>query len=158
MNKNVQFLLAIVLVVAGLFGKQALELLNSVDVVLPNPVPVVVVDEPTDTYKNMVKDIVSIDIKKDHAKLISDFFLEVASVIEDDPGFLKTTEQFRNFNTMAGQLNFSGTDMKGLYPNLGQKIDDAFMMAVGKENSKLEGEKRAGLVSVLKAIAWGVNQ
>lgn len=162
MSKQTRLLAAFVLVIAGLFGEGIWDAVkNNVDInIWPKPdTPVVVpVDEPSLQYQDMVRDIVAIDIKKEHADVIAPFFAEVASVIETDPGFLKTTGQFRDFNVMAGQLHFAGTEIKGAYPTLGQSVDAAIIAAIGRENVPLTDEKRSNLVKILEAISWSMHQ
>lgn len=157
MNKQAKLFVAFILVLAGAFGEQGLEFLKNINVV-PQPTPVVIVEEPSEPYKSMVEDIVSVKISKNDSQVISTFFLELASVIETDPGFLKTTGQFYDFNTTAGGLNFSGLGLKDKYPTLGESIDTALAEAIGKENVQLDDGKRKSLVSVLRAVSWGVNQ
>lgn len=162
MTKQTRLLAAFVLVISGLFGEDILDFVkNNVDVnIWPTKpdTPVVVVDDPSLQYQDMVSNVVAIDIKGEHADVIAPFFAEVASVIETDPGFLKTTGQFRDFNVMAGQLNFAGTEIKGAYPTLGQSIDEAIIAAIGRENTSLTDEKRGNLVNILEAISWGVRK
>lgn len=160
MSNKAKLMTAIVLVLTGLFGEPIFDFVkDNVDIKLwPDEAPVVVVDEPSLQYQDMVSKVVAIDIKKEHANIIAPFFAEVASVIETDPGFLKSTGQFRDFNTMAGQLNFSGLNMKDEYPDLGESIDLSIIAAIGKKNEPLSSEKRKNLVSILRAISWGVRQ
>jgi len=158
MNKKTRLIAAVALVIAGLFGEPIFDYVKSVNIGGPDKPVVVVVDEPSLQYQDMVKPIVDIEIKKEHAALIAPFFAEVASVIETDPGFLKSTGQFRDFNTMSGQLHFGGMDMKGEYPKLGELVDAAIISAIGKKNEPLDGDKRKSLVSILRAISWGVRE
>jgi hypothetical protein len=160
MSKRNRLVAAVVLIVAAIFGEQALDFVKNIDFTIFKPdTPVVVpVDEPSLEYKALVKDIVAIDIAKEDAAVVQAFFSELASVIESDPGFLKTTGQFRDFNVMAGAMNFAGLDMKDKYPALGEDIDQALIDAIGKENVSLDQTKRQNLVSALRAVAWGVTQ
>lgn len=147
------------LVVAGLFGEQAMGFVKTLNIDWGGTSnPEVVVVEPAAEYKEMVKPIVDIDFSKEHEKAISGYFNEVASVLENDPGFVKTTGQFRDFNIMAGQLNFTGTGLKDAYPNFGELVDEGIIEAIGIENKSLSKENRDSLVSVLRAIAWSVQQ
>jgi len=157
MSKTTRLVAAAALVVAGLFGEPIFNVVKN-NVNFGPDKPVVVVEEPSLKHQDMVKSIVDIEIKEEHASLISPFFAEVASVIETDPGFLKSTGQFRDFNKMSGQLHFAGMDMKGEYPKLGESIDSAIASAIGKKNEPLDGDKRKTLVSILRAISWGVNK
>jgi hypothetical protein len=160
MSKRNRLIAAVLLIVVAVFGEQALDFAKNVDVSIfrPDTSVVVSVDEPSLEYKALVEDIVAIDIVKEDAIIIQAFFLELASVVENDPGFLKTTGQFRDFNVMSGAMNFAGLDLKDKYPALGEDIDQALTDAVGKENVPLDDKKRENLVSALRAVAWGAVQ
>lgn len=157
MNKNARLLAAFVLCLTGLFGEQALDAVKNIDIGGPDE-PDVVIVEPAQKYKDMVQPLVAIDFSDEHSDAISGYFNEVASVLENDPGFVKNTGQFREYNVMAGQLHFTGSGLKDVYPNLGKMVDDALIKAIGKENSQLTQEKRDSLVAVLRAVAWSVKQ
>jgi|15BtaG_2_1085339.scaffolds.fasta_scaffold00126_31 hypothetical protein len=158
MNKKTRLIAAFILVLTGLFGEQLVQWAKDNVDFTPNTPDVVVVDEPSDLYQKMVKNVVDIDISKEHSSVLRPFFVEMASVIETDPGFLKSTGQFREFNIMAGAMNFAGQDIKGIYPDLGEAIDKAVISAIGKENIPLDGDRRERLVKILTAISWGTSQ
>jgi hypothetical protein len=98
------------------------------------------------------------DIAREDAVEISAFFTELADVVKNDPGFVKTTGVFREFNMTAGGLNFAGTDLKNKYPDLGEEIDAAIIASIGIESVPLDANKRGELVKCLKAIAWATSQ
>lgn len=157
MSKTMRVILAAVLCFTALFGESVLEFIkNNVEIV--DNTPSVDVDEPSLTYKEVVKDIVSIDIDKEDAKQISDFFIELASVVNSDPGFIQTTGNFREFNMTAGGLNFAGLELKNKYPELGEQIDLCIIASIGKEDQSLTDSKRKSLVDCLNAVAWAVHQ
>ena len=162
MNKRNRLTAAVLLIITAVFGEQALDFVKNVDIIIFQPdTPVVVVvpvDEPSLEYKTLVQDIVAVDIAKEDATIIQAFFLELASVVKNDPGFLKTTGQFRDFNVMSGAMNFAGSDLKDKYTALGEDIDQALIDAIGKENVSLDQTKRQNLVSALRAVAWGATQ
>ena len=120
--------------------------------------PSVNVVEPSLAYKTAVKDIIKINISKEDAKQISDFFLELGDVVYADPGFIQTTGNFREFNMTAGGLNFAGLELKGKYPELGAEIDAVIINSIGSEDQTLTDSKRSELVKCLNAIAWAVHQ
>ena len=97
------------------------------------------------------------DIELKDAELISAFYLELADVIDKDDTIIDSTGQFRNLNTFAGVLHFN-TSLLGKYDSLGENIDSAIVNAIGKENVKLDENKRQDLVDVLNAIAWSATQ
>lgn len=156
MSNTIKLVLAVLLTVAALFGEQVVEIIkNNIEIV---NTPSVNVDEPTLEYKTLVQKIVDIDIEKEDARQISDFFLEVSDVVTSDPGFLDSTGKFREFNIKSGGLNFAGLELKDKYPNLGEEIDTAVVNTIGLEDSALTDEKRKDLCDCLNAIAWGVHQ
>ena len=156
MSKKIRLILALILVGASLFGEKIIEIVkNNVEIV---NVPSVNVDEPTLEYKTLVKNLTNMDIEKDHARQISDFFLELSDVGWSDPGFLDSTGKFREFNIKSGGLNFAGLELKDKYPLLGEEIDKVIINTIGLEDSELTDEKRKNLRDCLNAVAWGVHQ
>tara|TARA_R100000008_G_scaffold18244_2_gene9151 strand:+ start:422 stop:892 length:471 start_codon:yes stop_codon:yes gene_type:complete len=156
MSKTIRLILALILAGASLFGEQIIEVIkDNVEIV---NVPSVNVDEPALEYKTLVKNITAIDIQKEDAKQISDFFLELADVVWSDPGFLDSTGKFREFNIKSGGLNFAGLELKDKYPSLGEEIDTVVINTIGLEDSELTDEKRKNLRDCLNAVAWGVHQ
>ena len=153
MSKNLRLTLAAVLLVIGLFGESILSFVqDNVEVInVPSK------NSPTLEYKTLVQPITDLDIEEKDAKQISDFFYELSSVVKTDPGFLKTTGVFREFNMRAGGLNFAGFDMKNKYSSLGEEIDRAIADTLGLEDVSLTQEKREDLCKCLDAIAWSVN-
>lgn len=151
-------ILAALLCFTAFFGESILDFVkNNVEIVDDTPaVPLLV--EPSMTYKELVKNIVNMDIEKSDAKQISDFFSELSSVVNNDPGFIKTTGEFRQFNMTAGGLNFAGIELKNKYPNLGEEIDEAIGNSIGMQDQELSSDKRSELIKCLNAIAWAVYQ
>jgi len=159
MSKGVKIILLIVLVIGGLWGEKIVDLVkNNVEIVLPSPTPTVPIDEPSIAFKSAVLPISELYITPADASQISNFFLELASVVKNDPGFIVSTSIFREFNITSGGLNFAGTTLKNKYPNLGEMIDTTIVLTVGKESVPLDPAKRSDLVDCLKAIAWAVHQ
>ena len=155
MSKKLRLILAAVLLVIGLFGEGILSFIkDNVEIV---NIPSTNIDTPTAKYKTLVQPITDIDIEKQDAKEMSDFFSELSSVVDTDPGFVKTTGVFREFNIRAGGLNFSGLKLKDKYPSLGEEIDKAIVSTIGKEDSVLTDSKRKELCNCLNAIAWSVT-
>lgn len=155
MSEKLRLILAGVLVFVGLFGQQIFSFVKE-NVEIVN-IPSVEKEEPNLTYKTLVQDITDLDIEPQDARQLGDFFSELADVVKTDPGFIKTTGVFRDFNVRAGGLNFAGLEIKNKYPSLGQEIDGAIMDTLGDQDVSLTDEKRKELVDCLNAIAWGVN-
>ena len=155
MSDTLKLILAGILVVASLFGENVVEIIKTIDI---GNSPSVDIVEPSVSYRDVVKEIVAVDIEKKDAQQISDFFSELASVVENDLGLIKTTKNFRDFNVLAGGLNFAGLELKDKYPSLGEHIDQSIVASVGKENEPLSPDKRSNLVECLRAIAWAAHQ
>tara|TARA_B100002019_G_scaffold22370_1_gene17006 strand:- start:178 stop:648 length:471 start_codon:yes stop_codon:yes gene_type:complete len=155
MSAKLRLILAGVLVFVGLFGQQIFSFVKE-NVEIVN-IPSVEKEEPNLTYKTLVQDITDLDIEPQDARQLGDFFSELADVVKTDPGFIKTTGVFRDFNVRAGGLNFAGLEIKNKYPSLGQEIDGAIMDTLGDQDVSLTDEKRKELVDCLNAIAWSVN-
>ena len=153
-DKTSKIILVVVLVFACLVGKPIIEALQGAEVTPVEPKVV----EPSLTNKTLVQALTLLDIDKKDKKQLSDYFLTLADVVKTEPGLIKTTEQFKNFNSIAGQLNFTGLDLKDKYANLGESIDEIIIATLGKENEDLTQEARTSLVNVLNAISWGFNQ
>jgi len=153
-DKTSKIILVVVLVFACLVGKPIIEALQGAEVTPVEPKVV----EPSLTNKTLVQELTLLDIDKKDKKQLSDYFLTLADVVKTEPGLIKTTEQFKNFNSIAGQLNFTGLDLKDKYANLGESIDEIIIATLGKENEDLTQEARTSLVNVLNAISWGFNQ
>ena len=156
MSKTVKLFLALLLALGAVFGEQILSVIKE-NIEIVNT-PSIDTSEPSLEYKTLVKDIVSVDIEEEDAKQISDFFSELSDIVQNDPGFIETTGNFREFNTKAGGLNFSGLKLKNKYPSLGEEIDEVLSNAIGLEDSSLTQKKRENLCECLMAIAWGVHQ
>ena len=115
------------------------------------------VDEPSDALKEDVAGISDLVVGEsadvDRIRL-AQFYAQLSNIIRNEPGMLKNTEQFRTFNSTAGQINFAGISLKGRYDGLGQAIDEAIANAIGLENVSLDVDRRDDLSKVLAAISW----
>jgi hypothetical protein len=158
MSNNIKLVLVIALLVGGIWGGQIIEFVK-------NNIPAVVVDDTNNTaipkpniaYQTLVEPLRQMEIDKKDAVEIRDFFWQLSQMIQHEPGFIKTTAQFREFNMVAGGLNFAGLEMKNKYPDLGEAIDSIIMDSIGKQNVPLDDDKRAKLYKTLHAIAWSVQ-
>ena len=155
MSKMTRLIIAGLLVAFAFFGDSIVENLRNID---EKENVVVNVVEPTEAWKQKVKNIVNLDMESADSMRISNFFSQCADVVQNDPGFITNTEIFREFNIVAGGLNFGGAEVKNKYPNLGELIDEAIVSAIGLENVDFTEQSRAELVQCLRAIAWAVHQ
>ena len=158
MSNNIKLVLVIALLIGGMWGKQIVELVK-------DNIPTIVIDDtnrtdipkPNVEYQTLVEPLSQMEIDKKDAVEIRDFFWQLSQMIQHEPGLIKTTAQFREFNMVAGGLNFAGLEMKNKYPDLGEAIDSIIMDSIGKENVPLDDDKRAKLYKTLHAIAWSVQ-
>ena len=154
-NKKYQIIFIVALVFISIAGKPIAKVLQGKEITPVDTTPQIV--EPSLTNKTLVENLISLDINKADKNQLRDYFLTLSDVVKTEPGLIKTTGQFREFNITAGGLNFAGLELKNKYPNLGEEIDGAITAAVGKENTTLTPEKRSNLSKVLQAIAWSVQ-
>lgn len=155
-DKTSKIILVVVLVFTCFIGKPIIEALQGTEVTPVDTKPEVI--EPSLTNKTLVKELILLDIDKKDKTQLRDYFFTLSDVVETEPGLIQTTEQFKNFNSIAGQLNFTGLDLKDKYTNLGESIDEIIIATLGKENADFTPEARTSLVNVLDAIAWSFNQ
>ena len=115
------------------------------------------VDEPSTALKEKVAGIsefvVGDDADDDKIRL-AQFYAQLSKIIRNEPGFLKTTGEFKQYNSTAGQINYAGISLKGKYAGLGQTIDQAIADQIGLENVELDVDKRDDLAKILAAISW----
>ena len=115
------------------------------------------VDEPSDALKEDVagiSDLVVGDDADDDKIRLAQFYAQLSHIVRNEPGFLKTTGQFREYNSTAGQINYAGLSLKGKYSGLGQAIDEAIVGQIGLENIELDVDRRDDLAKILAAVSW----
>jgi len=121
------------------------------------------VDEPSDILKQKVAGISDFVVgdsdetnqqANDDKVRLAQFYAQLSKIVREEPGFLKTTGQFKEYNSTAGQINFAGIPLKGKYNGLGQAIDQAIANQIGLENVELDVDKRDDLAKILAAISW----
>tara|TARA_B100001094_G_C18191838_1_gene807829 strand:+ start:2858 stop:3322 length:465 start_codon:yes stop_codon:yes gene_type:complete len=154
MSDKIRVALICLILAVGLFGEKAFDSLSEK---IDNSNTAVNVDEPSLENKDLVKDIVAVDFLSDDAELVSEYFIQLADVVERDDNIIESTGQFANFNLLSGVLYFDST-FADRYDNLGEMVEEAVENSVGLEDVSLTPDKRESLVETLRAIAWGVNQ
>ena len=115
------------------------------------------VDEPSDALKEDVagiSDLVVGDDADDDKIRLAQFYAQLSHIVRNEPGFIQTTGQFREYNSTAGQINYAGLSLKGKYSGLGQAIDEAIVGQIGLENIELDVDRRDDLAKILAAISW----
>jgi hypothetical protein len=157
MNNSVKLILIAILLLGGMWGERAVTFIkNNVPAILYNTDKTTIPD-PDIAYQALTKPLREMEIDPKDASEIRDFFWQLSQIIRHEPELIKTTEQFRAFNVVAGGLNFAGLEMKDKYPDLGEAIDKIIMDAIGKEDVPLDGTKREALYTILHAIAWSMK-
>lgn len=115
------------------------------------------VDEPSDALKEKVAGISELvvgDDADDDKVRLAQFYAQLSKIVRNEPGFLKTTGQFREYNSTAGQINYAGISLKGKYAGLGQAIDQAIVDQIGLESIELDIDRRDDLAKILAAVSW----
>lgn len=113
--------------------------------------------EPSEAMKSTVSGISALVVGKDadNDKIrLAQFYAQLSNIVRNEPGFIASTGQFKNYNSIVGQINFAGQSLKGKYTGLGQAVDNAIIKAVGQDNVSLDDAKRKDLADVLGAISW----
>ena len=157
MNNSVKLVLMAVLLLGGMWGEKAVTFIK-------NNVPAIIDDtdkrtipDPDAAHQALIQPLREMGVDPEDAAEIRDFFWQLSQIIRHEPELIKTTEQFRKFNMIAGGLNFAGLEMKNKYPDLGEAIDKIIMDAIGKEDVPLDDTKRETLYKILHAIAWSMK-
>ena len=159
MKDSTKLTIALGLVALGLMWPKIKEGLGPPDNFSSSTVNVVFekVDEPSDVLKEQVagiSDLVVGEDASDDKVRLAQFYAQLSKIVKDEPGFLKTTGQFKDYNSTSGQINYAGLSMKGKYSGLGQAIDQAIVDQIGLENVELDVDKRDDLAKILAAISW----
>lgn len=159
MKDSTKLTIALGLVALGLMWPKIKERLGPPDNFSSSTVNVVFekVDEPSDVLKEQVagiSDLVVGEDASDDKVRLAQFYAQLSKIVKDEPGFLKTTGQFKDYNSTSGQINYAGLSMKGKYSGLGQAIDQAIANQIGLENVELDIDKRDDLAKILAAISW----
>ena len=160
MKDSTKLSIGLLIVALGLFWPKIKESINLPDDSFGSSTVNVIfekVDEPSDALKEDVagiSDLVVGDDADDDKIRLAQFYAQLSHIVRKEPGFLKTTGQFREYNSTAGQINYAGLSLKGKYSGLGQAIDEAIVGQIGLENIELDVDRRDDLAKILAAISW----
>lgn len=159
-SRKMKFYYILCLVFCVFFGKSVISglknAMENVNIVVPDVE--IAIPEPSVTNKTLVEGLSDVVTDKKDRIQLRDFFATLAHVIDTDPNLIKTTSDFKEYNSLSGQLNFTGLDLKDKYNDLGEAIDKVIVSTLGLENVNMTPEKRKVLVDVLNAVAWSFNQ
>ena len=160
MKDSTKLSIGLLIVALGLFWPKIKESINLPDDNFGSSTVNVVfekVDEPSDALKEDVagiSDLVVGDDADDDKIRLAQFYAQLSHIVRNEPGFIQTTGQFREYNSTAGQINYAGLSLKGKYSGLGQAIDEAIVGQIGLENIELDVDRRDDLAKILAAISW----
>ena len=160
MKDSTKLSIGLLIVALGLFWPKIKESINFPDDSFGSSTVNVVfekVDEPSDALKEDVagiSDLVVGDDADDDKIRLAQFYAQLSHIVRNEPGFIQTTGQFREYNSTAGQINYAGLSLKGKYSGLGQAIDEAIVGQIGLENIELDVDRRDDLAKILAAISW----
>jgi hypothetical protein len=162
MTDSTKFSIGLILIAAGLFWPRIKDRIN-IESPKQGTTTVNVVFEkvavPTPALQSLTANIGTLVVGEDAGvdKIrLAQFYAQLSHVVRNEPGFIQNTGQFREYNAMAGQINFAGLSLKDKYPGLGDAIDSAIATAIGLENISLDQNKRNDLANVLAAISWSL--
>ena len=160
MTDSTKLSIGLLIVALGLFWPKIKESINLPDGSFGSSTVNVIfekVDEPSDALKEDVagiSDLVVGDDADDDKIRLAQFYAQLSHIVRNEPGFIQTTGQFREYNSTAGQINYAGLSLKGKYSGLGQAIDEAIVGQIGLENIELDVDRRDDLAKILAAISW----
>ena len=160
MTDSTKLSIGLLIVALGLFWPKIKESINLPDDSFGSSTVNVIfekVDEPSDALKEDVagiSDLVVGDDADDDKIRLAQFYAQLSHIVRNEPGFIQTTGQFREYNSTAGQINYAGLSLKGKYSGLGQAIDEAIVGQIGLENIELDVDRRDDLAKILAAISW----
>lgn len=160
MKDSTKLSIGLLIVALGLFWPKIKESINLPDDSFGSSTVNVIfekVDEPSDALKEDVagiSDLVVGDDADDDKIRLAQFYAQLSHIVRNEPGFIQTTGQFREYNSTAGQINYAGLSLKGKYSGLGQAIDEAIVGQIGLENIELDVDRRDDLAKILAAISW----
>ena len=106
---------------------------------------------PTPAAVSKVATVLRPSTKVDRAR-VSSYYDALADVVSRSKT-ITTVEGFRRVHATSLDEAFAGTDLPGKYPGLDLAIDEELVAAIGKDNTGLDGEKRAALVKALQKVA-----
>lgn len=160
MKDSTKLSIGLLIVALGLFWPKIKESINLPDDSFGSSTVNVIfekVDEPSDALKEDVagiSDLVVGDDADDDKIRLAQFYAQLSHIVRNEPGFIQTTGQFREYNSTAGQINYAGLSLKGKYSGLGQAIDEAIVGQIGLENIELDVDRQDDLAKILAAISW----
>lgn len=161
MNKTILLVIAMILLVIGLFKPSFIDVFN------PKPSPSVVVDDselpkPSAELIKKSTDIikalsVSPERKIDGKKLAS-LYKDIAELIalDGENELITNTDEIRQANKLAGVM--LKLDIKNKYPDLPESAQAMIVSVVGDDQIPLTTELRAKAIDSFMALAWACNE
>lgn len=159
MNNKILLVIGCILLLIGLFRPSIFVPVNNGPVIIDNN-SIVVVSPPSDKeLKDKCKLVIDILVnsktnsKKDGQRLC-DLYIDLATLIELDAEneTIKTTEEIRQANTLAGPM--LRMNMQGKYPGLADAAQIVIASQIGDDAVALDSELRKKAVDAFKALAW----
>ena len=159
-SKNLLLGLAGLLIVIGLLKPDLSNLLSMPS--RPKSIDVLELPTPSDELVKKEAEEVVVLVKdagiKSEAKKLRDLYLDLAKLVEldDEEQVIKTTEEIRQANSLAGVM--LRLDIKGKYANLAKEAKEVVVAAIGDDHIILSKELRTKAVEGLNALAWAFNE
>jgi len=156
--KTVRNVLAIVLILYGLFGSGILDLLDKPIKPEPKPEPpnvsILNIDKPSDVVLAKVKDIAKmITDPTDKAKLAIFNYQFATNVVSYDTNL----QQVNDVYVLAGK-NFFKDSIVGKYKDLASKLIALVQDSTGPENHTLSEQEKQAINENFMGLAWALIQ
>jgi hypothetical protein len=161
MNKTILLVIAMILLVIGLFKPSFIDAFN------PKPSPSVVVDDselpkPSDELikksTNIIKALSVSPERKTDGKKLASLYKDIAELIalDGENELITNTDEIRQANKLAGVM--LKLDIKNKYPDLPESAQAMIVSVVGDDQIPLTTELRAKAIDSFMALAWACNE
>jgi len=176
---NYNILLGIGIVIIALFLPKILDSVKNIDTDPSVPIAPVIPQVPCELSNN--SELINIDfepVKEPSAEMkvltadiplsvtgedanwdkvrLAQFYAQLSSIIMNEPGFIRTTGDFRDYYMQTGQINFAGNSLKGKYADLGKVVDDIIVKSIGKQSKEFDNDTRNKVSNIFAAISWSL--
>jgi len=151
MNKTKKILLALLLMVYGVFGSEFSSILSNI---IPTPEPpaakILDISKPTDEIVNRVKIFSDLITDPDDRAKMAIFNYEFAKRVTE---YNTNAQQVNDVYSLAGKSFFNKT-MLNKYDNLAEEIVELMSECVGEQNKSVTEAEKQKLHDYFMGIAW----
>lgn len=156
MNKKLLLVIGLLLIAVSLIKPK-------LNIVKPSPIKEVTISAPSDpNLKQAAEDVAKLFASKsgsqEEAAALRDLYIGLARLVKLDgeDQVVKTTEEIKQANSLAGQL--ISLEIKGKYPGLAKESQEVVVSAIGDDAVSLTPDLRAKGSDAFMALAWAYDQ